>query len=178
MALNIPAKIQVGDTLKYTDTLTDYPASTWTLSVILLSNVGRISYTASASGDDHQINVPAATTATWKPGSYKYQARVTDGTDVYTVGVGSVDLAPALQSTTSDQRSHVEQVLDALEATILGKAGNDQQSLTIGGKSIARLSPSELLTWRDKYKAELRALRQAEQIANGQSGGRYVRVRF
>lgn len=177
MALNIPAKIQAGDTLKYTESLTDYPADTWTLAFILLGVAGRVTYTATPSGTDHEINVSAATTAKWKKGVYKYQARVTDGSDIYTVGVGTVEILPSLIDSTSDERSHVEKVIEALEATILGKASSDQQSLTIGSKSIARLSPSELLIWRDKYKAELRAIRQAEKIADGKSG-RFIKVRF
>lgn len=177
MALNIPEKIQAGDSLQFTDSLTNYPASTWTLTYTLINTTLKVSFSATASGDNHYTNVPATTSAKWTAGKYRYLATVSDGTDRFTVGSGSVEILADFTKP-SDQRHHVEKVLDAIEAVLEGKATVDQSSYSIAGRSLSRYSPAELLTWRDKYKQELKNIRQAERVASGLGSGRVVRVRF
>lgn len=177
MALNIPDKIQAGDSLQFTDSLTNYDAATWTLTYTLINENLRVSFSSTASGSDHYTNVAPATTAKWTKGTYKYLATVSDGSDRFTVGSGTVRiLADILEP--SDQREHCEKVLDAIEAVIEGKATLDQSSYSIAGRSLSRYSPAELLAWRDKYKQEVKSLRQAEKVAAGLGSGRLVKVRF
>ena len=77
-----------------------------------------------------------------------------------------------------DNRSHVKKVLDALEATLENKASQDQLSYSIAGRSLSRLSPTELIQWRDRYREEYNREVQAERIAQGLGNSNKIRVRM
>jgi len=167
-----PASVLSGDSLGMLISLSDYLASdSWELTYTLINSSAKITMTASASGDDHLFAIAAATTAAYGAGTYDYQGTVAKGSDRYTVDSGIVEILPDLTAaTTYDNRSHAKQTLDALEATILGKASKDQISYSIAGRSIARMTPDELRSWRKEYKAEYRR----EQVAAGNVSSRRI----
>ena len=94
------------------------------------------------------------------------------------VDSGTFKVVKNLAADTSDPRTHARKVLDALEALIEGKASKDQQSYSIAGRSISRLSPGELLEWRDRYRVEVAAEARAEKIKNGGMHAGIIKVRF
>ena len=164
--MNIPSSFTAGDSLEFTDSLSDYHASSgWVLSYVLVKDGTQINITSTADDDDHSVSVGADTTANYDSGIYHWQAYVTDGTDRYTVGTGTVEIKPdfATQTTGLDDRSHAKKVLDSLEAVLEGKADSDVLSYSIGGRSLSKMNPEELLLWRDKYLAEYRS----ELVRNG-----------
>ena len=130
-----------------------------------------------ADGTDFLITITTAASAGYTIGRYTYQARVENvGGEKYTVGKGVIEVKPNLEldTTGADYRSHVKAVLDALEATILGKASSDQLSYTIAGRSLSKFSPEELISWRDHYRAEyLREERKA-----GRTRPQKIKVQF
>lgn len=154
-----PLSFIAGDTVSWTKAIDDYLASdSWVLSYHLVMDGDQKTITASqnGSGDDFLAAISAADSANYTPGIYHYQARVTKGAEAYTVETGSIEVLANFEAqiTGFDNRSHVKKTLDALESVILGKASKDQLSYSIAGRSISRLSPSELLEWRDAYQAE------------------------
>lgn len=178
MALNLPAAFRAGDTLKFTDSLPDYPASAgWALSYVITDASNRYTTTSSADGDDHLTEVAAATTANWVAGSYRWVAQVSKGAERYSVASGWITLQPDLLSAV-DQRGHVERVIAAIESVIEGRAGKDALKMQMNGRSLERTPIADLLVLRDRYRAELRSLQQAERVANGQRPGNLIKVRF
>ncbi len=180
---DIPAKIVAGDSLSWTKSLGDYLASSgWVLTYALVKDGKLIEITGSADGDDHLIELAAATTADYTAGEYKYQAYATSAalSERYKVDEGSVEVRPnfATQATGYDDRTHVKKVLDALEAVILGKASKDQLSYSIAGRSIGRLSPTEIIEWRNEYRALYVREQHKERRARGKATGAQVKVRF
>lgn len=175
-----PSQFTVGDTVKWKKTLDCFKASdSWVLTYSLRNATNTINLTATASGDDHLISLTAVTTAAYTAGEYWYQAYVTKGAERYQVETGSIVIKENLAaSATFDGRSHVKKVLDALEATILGKASKDQLSYSIQGRSLSRMSASEVIEWRDKYKAEYQQELREERIAKGLGNNSIVKVRF
>lgn len=177
-----PAKIIAGDTLKFTRSFPDYlPADSWVLSFALVKDSVQITFSSSDNGDGtHLINIDEATTAAYTAGEYRYRARVTNGTDVFTVETGRVEVVADYVTATGglDDREHVKKVLDALEATILGKASKDQSSYSIANRSISRMSPNELIEWRNTYKAEYARMLEDDLVSQGKSSGRKIRVTF
>jgi len=177
-----PTTCTAGDTIKWAKSLPDYlPADGWTLSYDLVISSALESVTATDNGDaSHLITITAAISAAYAPGIYHWQAYATKAAERYQVGAGTLEVKPnfAAQASGYDARSHVKQVLDALEATITGKASKDQSAYTINGRSLTRLTPAELITWRSKYRREYAAEQQSERIANGLSSGQNIRVRF
>lgn len=152
--MQIPQSLTAGDTWSWTDSFSDYPASTWTLTYYFVGPEA-FNAVAVASGDDHETTVAATTTADYKPGTYDWIARVTDGSTVTTVGQGRLTVAPNLANRKYDHRSFWRKVLDQLEPVILGRAGTDQLSMSIAGRSLSRMSWDELLSVYDRAKFEV-----------------------
>src|SRR5512139_3769447 len=89
-----PAQIRAGDTIKWTKSLADYPASTWTLSYRLINGVNTIDITASADGDDHSVEVSHDISEHYVAGDYDWFSFVTDGSERYTLDRGVVTVLP------------------------------------------------------------------------------------
>ena len=181
-----PYKIQAGETLKWKRTdLTDYPAPTWTLSYTLIhpSNT-KITITASQDGSssNHSVSETPATTAAYTAGVYKWIAEATDGTDVYKVDSGTVEiLTDIAAATTYDFRSTAQKTYEAYKSLIEGKATAstlDEQGYSIAGRSVSKATPAEIRTeylrWKRLYQNEL----DAERINNGQGTRRKILTRF
>jgi len=175
----LPLKINAGDTVSFIESYSEYPATdNWSLLFVVVNGQNKYSATSNASGDMHNFLISSATTATWAPGAYKSVLYAIQTDIRHTLVVGDLEIIPDLTQSNSDQRHHVERVLDAIEATLENKASTDQQSMSIAGRSIARYSFSDLLMLRDKYKNELISIKRAERIKNGMSSGGKILVRF
>lgn len=175
MSVTIPAKLIAGDTWEFTFSHGDYSAPTWDASVYFENAAATFSATASDDGSDHAFSIAAATTAAKQSGRYKWSIRVTDGTDSYTVETGWVEiLADPAAAGTHDPRSDARKLLDALNATLLGRATSDQLAMSLNGRSISRTPLPELRQWRDQLKQEVRTEEQGERAGLG----RNIKVRF
>ena len=139
-----------------------------------------IEITASASGDDHLVELAAADTANYTAGTYHWQAYVTKSTERYTVDSGTIKILPNFAAATSgiDRRSHVKKVLDALEAMLERRATKDQGSIVIAGEILAKMPIQRVLEFYNQYKAAYQRELMAERIANGLGSGRDIYVRF
>lgn len=178
-----PVKIAAGDSLSWTRALTDYPAGDgWTLHYALFNAIAAYSFASTPDGDAHQVDVPSATTEAWAPGRYDYTAYVThtDGTRrSLFAGVLTITPNPAA-GTPHDGRTHARKMLDAIEATIEGRASKHDLDLVRGqfGERAAERAPEKLIEWRDKYRAEVDAEERAAAIARGERRPRNIKARF
>lgn len=176
-----PSTVIAGDTIQWTRTLPDYPASSgWVLSYALLSTAGKISISGSAQGSDHLISVPAATSAGWSAGTYSWQSYVTNGSERHVVASGTITVRAnfAAQATATDTRLHAQKVLDAIEAVLEGTATSDQRRIKIGDKEIDKHAVSDLLRLRDYYNTEAIRDRAADKINQGLRPGNKILTRF
>jgi hypothetical protein len=178
IATSEPLSFRAGDKVQWQKSFDDYPASeSYVLKYYLvISGTNLITITAAASGDNHLVTIPAATSANYAVGRHSYQARIEKDTEKHTVGTGIIEVLADLSAdaTGADYRSHAKKTLDALEATILGKASSDQLSYSIAGRSLSKFSPEELISWRKIYRAEY--LRE-ERIA-GRTRPQKIKVQF
>jgi hypothetical protein len=183
--MNIPSTLRAGDTFSWTESLPDYPASNgWTLTLVL-SKYGQtlITIEATADGDDYAIAITAAVSALWTAGVYSWMAYVYKEveeviSEKYTLESGNLTILPDLTQagSTTDLRSHAKKVLDAIEALLEGKT--DVISYSIAGRSISKMTPTELIKWRSFYKTEYQRELEAEAIARGEDNPRRIGVRF
>ena len=153
-----PSQITAGDTLKWTRSLADYPASAgWTLQYTLVSTTAAYSITATASGDDYAITVPASTTTAWAAGRYALTEYVTDGTERYTLATSTVMIAANLAAALAgiDNRTHARKVLDSIEAWLETRAPVAGE-IQLGERRIRQYDLADLLALRDRYRAEVR----------------------
>lgn len=153
--MNIPLALTAGDRWAWTDSLSDYPATLWTLTYYFRGPSPLEAAVATASGADHVIAVAASATAGLKQGAYDWQARaalIATPTTIATVQVGRLTVAANLANAAVDHRSFNVRVTEALQATIEGRATTDQLSMSIGGRSLSRMSWDELLSAYDRFK--------------------------
>lgn len=171
------------------ESISEHPATAgWTLAFALTAyGKNPIIITASTSGSDYAISVLPAVTRLWTAGKYSWQSYVYKGSgsplvisEKYTLEIGQVEILPDLTQalSTTDNRSHAKKVLDAIESLLEGKASADVTSYSIGGRSLSKMNPEELIKWRSFYKIEYERELEAEAIAKGLDSPRRVGVRF
>ena len=175
-----PEKLTAGVTWKWKKTLSDYPASEWSLCYYLRKDGAGIStFNASADGDTFETTVTAVHSALVDAGVYDFIGIVSKGTEKYLVFDGIVEVLPnPTASAAYDPRTHARRVLDLIEAAMEGRIPNGMESYVIGGRSINKIPLRELRELYEKYKQDVEQEVQAERLANGRRSGKNIGVRF
>lgn len=176
-----------GDTLDFEVEVPDYPSTDgWTLKYYLNARFttptqAQIVITATANDDGtYQVQASPTDTADWKPGAYGWARRAEKVGAAQTLassweqGEFEVRQNPATATQGYDSRSHARKMLEAIEATLQGKASDDQKAYTIGSRSVDKFTPKELEAWRDYYRREV----AAENAEAGLDSGRGARRLF
>jgi len=176
-----PTRITAGDTVTWLKSLPDYSAAnSWVLSYTLINSAAKITITTTASGADHLASVAAATTAGWAAGTYSWQAVVTKAAERYTVGTGSIVVAPNLAAAaTLDTRTSAKKALEAVNL-LLESYGSKayMQGYEIAGRKMQFSSPGDFLAYRSKLMAEVAREDNAARLAAGLSPKNQLFVRF
>lgn len=138
---------------------------------------GVIDLVATGILETHTFEAAASVTAAWVVGSYWFEVRASDGSDVVRLAFGETKVAQDMASAPAgyDGRSHAQRVLAAIEAVIEGRASVDQESYSINNRSLSRTPIADLLKLRDRYRSEVNA---ALALKSGGGFGRIHRVRF
>lgn len=176
-----PARLRAGDTWKWTRSLADYPAGTWTLKYRFKNAAGGFEITATASGTDHAVTVAAATTGTYTSGSYQWIAWVESGSEKYTVDEGTLQVDPDYRGGTAsaalDDRSHARKTLTALESWI---ESHDPAvaEYEIAGRRMKYIPIKDLLMLLERYRGEVAREDDAARLAAGLPGRNKLYVRF
>jgi len=123
------------------------------------------------AGDGFAFAAASAATAAHTPGAYRWRLIVDDGAGRRVLGEGSFEVRPDPEASTADTRSHARRTLDAIEATIEGRASKDADAFTIEGRSITRTPLEILMKLREHYR---RIVRREE----GRGPVTFRRVRF
>lgn len=156
-----PSQLRSGDTWQWRrEDLSDYPASTWTLTYYFRNASGYFDVAASADGDLFAVSVAAATTAAYTAGWYDWYALVSAGTERYQIGTGRIEvLADVSAAVAFDGRGWARRMLDLVEAALLGRATSDELDLinaTMGDRGLSR-DRGGLIALRSQLKTELAA---------------------
>lgn len=178
------SQLIAGDSFNLLDTYANYPASEgWILKTTFIPRtalVSVITLIAVAEVDNFRTTVSANTTSSWVAGDYSVKQWVERSGERYTVATGNLKILPdpATMVAGSDTRSHLEKVIANIEAMLEGKSTKDVQEYTIGDRQLKHMTTSELLVWRDKYKAQLASENAANSMNSGPRRGRKIHVRF
>lgn len=178
---NEPTALRAGDTWKWTRSLPDWPASTWTLKYRAKNAAGGFEITAAASGDDFAVTVAAATTAGYAAGDYTWIAWVEAGTEKFTVDSGAwtvqAEYRTGLATVALDDRSHARKVLDAIEGWL---EGNDLAAaeFTLGDRRIKNIPIQELLKLRQRYLQEIATEDARAALQKGEGIGKRIQFRI
>ena len=150
----LPASISAGLTLNQVITLPGYPATEWSLTV-LLRGPKSINVPTTSEGDRFKIYASAGVTETWPPGNYWYSLRVSRGDDVIDAARGQLTITPDMADIADgyDGRTENEIALAAIEAVIAKRATMDQERYRINNRELYRTSIADLLRLRSHYIA-------------------------
>jgi hypothetical protein len=180
-----PVTVVVGDFIQWkrTDLGTDYPNNLYTATYVARITGGganEITLTGTASGEDYLFTVESADSADFAPGYYHWQLEIVRNSDSNRIVVdrGVFTAIVDLDVNQSDPRTHAEIMISKIESLLSGKADADVSSYSIAGRSLTKLSFSELVEARDYYKREYQKEVIAERIRRGKSTGATVKVRF
>lgn len=173
------SELIAGDTLQFTTSVPDYPASAgWTLTYRLVPRTSgtAISFDATADGDDYDIEVGASTTDDWTAGEYSWSAYVSKAGERHTVDQGTVKIQPNPSVVAAyDARSHARKTLDAIQAVIQNRATQAQKSYSIGGRSLEHTPFADLLELESVY---LTRVANEDATASGGVAGPLGRIRY
>ena len=162
--------IIVGDTLDFTVGVPNRSADEgWTLKYRLIPRVSgtAISFSSTADGSLHNVNVPAATTAEWEAGTYSWLSYVENvGGDSFSLLTGSVTLLPDPRVTDAplDLRSAAQVALDQAESAMAAWTPTTRR-YRIGDREMEFSSREDIVPvidyWKLKVQREQRAARKA-----------------
>ncbi len=155
-------QLYTGETLNYTSTLPDYPASSgWGLTLVLNPRTGGavITFNSAASGDEHLVQVAASATAAWAPGTYAWEIWAIKALEKYRIDAGQIQILQGLLGAAAgvDTRSLAEKALDNVTTLLHGKATSGVLSYQINGRQLSSYSMNELLKLEAKLKADVNA---------------------
>lgn len=180
ISFNEPDVITKGDSVSWKKSLSNYKASDGWALTYYFRGAAILNKAASASGDDHLIELSAADTDTLTAGDYAWAAKVEKGSEIITVESGQLTVKKDLadESAGFETRPYVKRVLDSIESLLEGKVTTDASSYSIQGRSLTRYSFEELENLRDKYKRLWNDYLKKEKRKAGQSVSRKIKVRF
>jgi pilus retraction protein PilT len=139
-----------------------------------------LAITASETTEGYIVEVASTVTADYAPGRYQWSAfitRTSDGARAE-VGYGSFEVGANRATSTDDPRSFAQIALDNIEAYLKDPNNLQAASYSVAGRSLSRWNRADLLTERDRMKAEVNREKQAEKLRQGLGTNQTIRVRF
>ena len=181
-----PYQLQLGDRWVWVreDLNNDYDTDDYSLSyefnIVDGSTAVNFTITATEANDKYYVEVASTTTASYTKGNYHWYAYITRSSDSERIMIdeGYTEIVDNYATTSSDIRSHAKTCLDAIEAVIENRASIDQQSMSIAGRSLSRMSIDDLLSFRNYYKAEYLKEVKKQRAKNNSASGNIIRVKF
>ena len=176
-----PTQIVAGDFVQWwqKELAQDYSTSLYSLKYYARTTDnggGQIEITASETGGEYLIQVASTVTAAYTPGTYQWQKEIIRTSDSARIVIsrGQFTVTNSMADP-GEYRSHATIMLQKIESLLQGKADADVASYTVAGRSLTKMSFTELMAARDLYKAEVRK----EQAAAGIKGASStIKVRF
>lgn len=189
--MNIPPRLQAGDTIQWRDEATTdnlgnpIESSSWSVTYWLRTNTvaEAASVVGTAYGSGWSFTISATTSAGFNTGTWYWQAIATKTGAVVTLGSGSAIVDPVLSYTGTaaayDGRTQAQKDLDAVQLAIRTLlSGGSVKEYRIGQRSIKRYDLAELLQLEAKLKADVKREEAAQLMANGLGNPRNMFVRF
>lgn len=181
----VPAEIVIGDFVQWksTEYSDDYANTAHTLTFVARSGEGanvEFTITATNTDDDYLFTAASTVTENYVAGLYHYQIEVlqTSSSNRIVVDQGELEVVVDLDVNAVDPRTHAEKMLQKIEAVLENRADGDLSSYSIAGRSISKMTPEELLTWRDYYRREVKAHQRKLDIKHGRKTGSTILMRF
>jgi hypothetical protein len=180
-----PIKIVVGDFIQWkkSDLAQSYPTATHSAEYVARITAGgasEIKLPATERSTYYLFQVSSATSAGFVAGFYHWQLEITETASGNRIVVerGEFEAIVDLDENNTDPRTHAEVMLAKIESLLEGRADKDVASYSIQGRSISKMTISDLLQWRDYYVKAVARERRENAIALGKPTKTTMKVRF
>lgn len=181
-----PTTITVGDFIQWkrSDLVQDYPVATHSAEYVArITGGGASEIKLAATESDpayYLFTADSVTSADFEPGYYHWQLEVTETAsgNRIVVDIGTFRALPDLDVNNTDPRTHAEIMVDKIESVLQGRADSDVSSYSIQGRSLSKMSITDLLEWRNYYVREAKKEKKDSDIKNGRPTNTTVKVRF
>ncbi len=183
-----PEEIVVGDFVQWkrSNIAGDYPTSSgYTAEYVARITGGgsseiKIPQAAGSTDSYYLFTADSATTASFLVGKYHWQLEITQTSSQnrIVVDIGDFEAIPDMDNNQADPRIHAEIMIDKIESLLQGKADSDVSNYSIAGRSLTKLSFTELLEARDYYRKEIVKHENEALLQRGKSNGATIKVRF
>jgi hypothetical protein len=176
-----PISAVAGDTISWTKSIPDYPASDgWTLSYSLRLQLGAgaLNITATPSGDNFSATITAAQSAVLTAGLWIWSAYVTLGGERHHIGKGQLTLSPNLAAIdySIDLRSSAKKALD--NALAMWEAVKLGQTVMLNGRTYTQHNLKDLILFVNQCKADYAQEVQKEKFETTGVNTRRIGVRL
>lgn len=181
-----PLEIVVGDFIQWkrSDLVADYPVDEYSAEYVArITGGGATEIKLAATETDpsyYLFTVDSVTSADFVAGYYHWQLEITKTAtgDRLVVDRGEFTAVVDLDINGTDPRTHAEKMLTKIEAVLENRADGDLSSYSIAGRSLTKMSPDELLQWRDYYRRELASEKRKNAIKRGKKSNATILMRF
>lgn len=180
-----PEEIVVGDfsQWKRSDLVADYPVSTHSAEYVMRITGGGSSehkLSATENADYYLFTLDSSTSATFDAGKYHWQLEITQTSsgNRIVVDAGDFQFLPDMDNNQADPRIHAEIMVSKIESLLQGKADADVSNYSIAGRSLTKMSFTELTDARDYYRQEITKHENDALLKRGKRNGATIRARF
>lgn len=183
-----PDEIVVGDFIQWkrSDIAQDYPTSSgYTAEYVARITGGgaseiKIAQAAGSTDSYYLFTADSDTSSDFAVGKHHWQLEITQTSsgNRIVVDIGDFTAIPDMDNNQADPRIHAEIMLTKIESLLSGKADSDVASYSIAGRSLTKLSFSELVEARDYYRREIVQHENNELVKRGKKNGSTIQVRF
>lgn len=167
-----PLLLVAGDTISFTRTLPDYPATDgWSLKYEIRGGAQAIEFTSVASGAAHQVKVEEDVTATWLPGDYTIAGFAINANtgDRHQIYYAAFEIFKDLVAAPGDAnlQTHAQRMVKLCEDRLEELAAHVLNDSKVETTEWYRTKREEYLRLRNHYKAEVKNELDAQRAANG-----------
>ena len=180
-----PEEIVVGDFAQWkrSDLVDDYPVASYSAEYVMRITGGGSSehkIAATENTDYYLFTLDSATSATFDAGKYHWQLEITQTSsgNRIVVDIGDFQFIPDMDDNQADPRIHAEIMVTKIESLLQGKADSDVSNYSIAGRSLTKLSFTELTDARDYYKREIVKHENDALLKRGKTNGATIKARF
>ena len=186
-----PADFCSGDyfAFKRDDLSSDFPLSTYTVnfhaslygSSTSTTSASQISIAATESVSEYHIIAQATATASWTVGDYSWSLFVTKTSDSgkrHQLDQGTFEVKPNWATSTVDPRTDAVKNLELIEDVLYGRVQGDVSSYSIAGRSLAKMTPEELIHLRDFYARQVLTEKRKERLLQKKGSGANILADF
>lgn len=182
--MNEPTVIRAGDSVAWSESLPEYPASAgWVLNYRLLWPAGTaVDIATTAAGDDHAVSLAATATAGWQAGAATLVKWVGKGIERITLGQQPLTVLPDLTvATTFDGRTANQKALAAAKTALESYLTGGQAVVAeydIAGRKMRFRDADQILQLIAHYEREVNRETAALATLNGGSPPGRIHTRF